>query len=84
MIQDKPKIDKMATKLVIDGTEVTEPNKLASTFNDYLANIGSSLASKISQVNRSPSDYLVTSTSDSFYLIPTTPAEIGYFDLEVK
>ncbi len=40
------------------------------------ANVGTNLANSISDSQKSPSDYLKTPLSKSFYLFPTTPGEI--------
>ena len=49
---------------------------MATYFSNYFANIGSKLASSISNVNNSPLNYLDKTYSESFYIYPVTPTEI--------
>jgi hypothetical protein len=49
---------------------------VANAFNNYFANIGNKLLTKIPNVQNSPFDYLPTPESNSFAVFPTTREEI--------
>ncbi len=76
IIHFKPKTNQKVVKIVKNSTEITDPMVIADSFNNYFANVGTNLANSISDSWKSPSDYLKTPLSKSFYLFPTTPGEI--------
>ena len=49
---------------------------MADSFNNFFANIGCNLTKKIPSVNKSPLQYLTVPPKDSFFLFPTSTAEI--------
>ena len=57
---------------------VNDSKKIADAFGDYFANVGENRAKEIPKVDKSPLDYYIHnySPSNSFYLSPTTSAEI--------
>ena len=52
-----------------------EPKSMADAFNNFFAYIGCNLT-KIPSVNKSPLQYLTVPPKDSFFLFPTSTAEI--------
>ena len=61
----------------INGDSVSDPNLIASSFNNYFSNIGNNLASKIQDTSHQYSNYLPSSVPFSFYLRPTTLNEVS-------
>ena len=55
----------------------SEPSRIATKFNNFLADIGPSLASKVPSTQFSHKDFLVGHFADSFFLNPTSPAEVA-------
>jgi hypothetical protein len=65
------------TKIIYNGQELNDSKKIADAFGDYFANVGENLAREIPKVDKSPLDYIHNySPTNSFYLSPTTSAEI--------
>ena len=59
------------------GNNITsDPQEIASAFNQYFAHIGPSLANKIKQTTHSHTQYLEHNNLTSFYVTPTTQNEI--------
>ena len=56
--------------------EVTDPQQIANSFNEYFANIEQNLVTVILPTNNSPTDYLKNSPAHSFFLFPCTHNEI--------
>jgi hypothetical protein len=56
--------------------EIINPKLVANAFNNYFANIGNKLLTKIPNIQNSPLDYLPTPESNSFAVFPTTREEI--------
>jgi hypothetical protein len=59
-----------------NGLELNDPKAIANAFNKFFSTIGTNLASKITNVHKSPMEYMINSSSDSFFLSPTTATEI--------
>ncbi len=51
-----------------NGLELNDPNAIANAFNKFFSTIGTNLASKITNVHKSPMEYMINSSSDSFFL----------------
>ena len=47
--------------------EITDPQQIANSFNEYFANIGQNLVTTIPRTNNSPTDYLKNSPAHSFF-----------------
>ena len=61
-----------------DSTGVcSDPSRIAINFNNFFANIGPSLASKVPSTQFSHKDFLVGHFADCFFLNPTSPAEVA-------
>ena len=61
-----------------DSTGVcSDPSRIATNFNNFFANIGPSLASKVPSTQFSHKDFLVGHFADCFFLNPTSPAEVA-------
>ena len=61
-----------------DSTGVcSDPLRIATNFNNFFANIGPSLASKVPSTQFSHKDFLVGHFADCFFLNPTSPAEVA-------
>ena len=58
------------------STNVTTPFEIANTFNDFFANIGINLASKIVDTNMEYNDYLGHRYEKSFFFLPVTFLEV--------
>ena len=56
--------------------EITDPQQIANSFNEYFVNIGQNLVTTIPPANNSPTDYLKNSLAHSFFLFPCTHNEI--------
>lgn len=61
-----------------DSTGVcSDPLRIASIFNNFFANIGPSLASKVPSTQFSYKDFLVGHFAECFFLNPTSPDEVA-------
>ena len=58
IISKKPTFRKFPAELQIDEKTITDPQKIANTFNDFFAKIGPNLAKKIGEANYCFKDYL--------------------------
>ena len=64
-------------KLIIDNKkEITDTEAIATIFNDYFVNVGSTLAKKIPKAKKPFSFYLKNNITNSFFLNFVTEAEI--------
>ena len=59
-----------------NSSKITNKKEIASHFNDFFVNIGSSLANKIPQSNKSPLSYLTDNYPNSFFLTPVNKNEL--------
>ena len=57
-------------------TTGSDPSRIATKFNNFLANIGPSLASEVPSTQFSHKDCLAGHFADCFFLNPTSPAEV--------
>ena len=55
----------------------SDPLHIATKFNNFFANIGPSLASKVPSTQLSHKDFLVGHYANCFFLNPTTPFEVS-------
>ena len=55
----------------------TDPLHIATKFNNFFANMGPSLASKVPSTQFSHKDFLVGHYANCFFLNPTTPSEVS-------
>ena len=76
IISHKSLNNNLPSKINKNGTELTDNKSIANAFNDFFANIGSDLASKIPKINGSPHSYLGQPNSSTFFLFPTSCREI--------
>ena len=73
------------SSLIIDNNQLSSDQlAIANHFNNHFANIASKLVDNLSNSNRCYRDFLNPSTSQSIYLNPTTPTEIGNIIREMK
>ena len=73
----KPKGLSAPSKIVSNNnTTLEDPKAIACAFNNYFANIGRKLADELPHSNSDPLNFLDPPVSTSFYLLPTTTAEI--------
>ena len=76
LITLKPKGLSAPSKIVSNNnTTLEDPKAIACAFNNYFANIGRKLADELPHSN-DPLNFLDPPVSTSFYLLPTTTAEI--------
>ena len=77
LITLKPKGLSAPSKIVSNNdTTLEDPKAIACAFNNYFANIGRKLADELPHSNSDPLNFLDPPISNSFYLLPTTTAEI--------
>ena len=55
----------------------SDPSRIAINFNNFFANMGPSLASKVPSTQFCHKDFLVGHFADCFFLNPTSPAEVA-------
>ena len=55
----------------------SDPLHIAAKFNNFFANVGPSLASKVASTQFSHKDFLVGHYANGFFLNPTTPSEVS-------
>ena len=60
----------------MNDSKETDPNMIANGFNNYFANIGPTLASKICTDNVSHRDFILQGINASLFLEPTNYTEI--------
>ena len=73
----KPSKSTTPTKIIANGSVITDPKSIANAFNQYFTNIGSSLQSEIQATPKSFSCFL----TNSLYIFPVTQSEI---ELEIS
>ena len=61
---------------LIQMTTGSDPSRIATKFNNFLANIGPSLASEVPSTQFSHKDCLAGHFADCFFLNPTSPTEV--------
>ena len=76
IISTKSQNNNIPKKIMKEDIEINNPDQIANTFNEYFANIGSGLADEIPEVDKSPSGYLTSRLSESFYIFPVSSFEI--------
>ena len=64
------------SKFSVKNSTITNINEIAEAFNYYFAIIGKSLASSISNKDKSPAFYLKNPCTNSIYLQPTSTHEV--------
>ena len=62
----------------------SDPLQIATKFNNFFANIGRSLGSKVPSTQFSHKDFLVSHSANCFFLDPTTPSEVFSIVLSLK
>ena len=73
------------SSLVIDNNQLSSDQlAIANHFNNHFENIASKLVDNLSNSNRCYRDFLNPFTSQSIYLNPTTPTEVGNIIREMK
>ena len=63
--------------LLINGRAVSQLKDIAEHFNDYFTSISKELQKHIPSTKRNFSDNLKNPNAESFFMTPTTPAEIS-------
>ena len=53
--------------LMVDGSQVTDPQKIASAFNQYFVNVPKQVNKEIPRTIKSPMDYLTNGIGNSFF-----------------
>ena len=48
----------LSKKIVLNDNDITDPSIIANAFNKYFANVGKNLANAITEVHKSPFDFL--------------------------
>ena len=64
------------TSLLVNNTLITDPKKIANTFNKYFSSVGSSLQNKIHHHGKDFKHYLQNSNQHSFFVKPTNQIEV--------
>ena len=72
----KGKRRKTCSKFNINDVVIDDNQVIASKFNDYFVNIGSSLANKIPTSNLKPSDFIQVSNDQSMFVSDTNVNEV--------
>ena len=72
------------TKIIENDQEITEPVKIANSFNNYFTNIGPTLASTINEGEDKFSKYLSDSFHNSLFFSPTSYHEVVNIVKELK
>lgn len=73
---NKNQIKDVITELTINNVNITDPNTIVNSLNDYFVSIGSKLASTIENGSPDLKQYLSKDYRDSLVLLPTEPQEI--------
>jgi hypothetical protein len=76
LVRTKSQKYRAPTNINDNGLELNDPKSIANAFNNFFSTIGSNLASKVPYVQKSPTEYMISSSSDNFFLFPTTAGEI--------
>ena len=69
---------------MVDGSQITDPQKTGSAFNQYFANVPKQVDKEIHGTMKSLMDYLTNRIGNSFFLKPTNPNEIEAIILSFK
>ena len=75
-VVNKNKGNKISDQFIMNDRKETDPNMIANGFNNYFANIGPTLASKICTDNVSHRDFILQGINASLFLEPTNDTEI--------
>ena len=70
-VVNKNKRNKISDQFIMNDRKETDPNMIANSFNNYFANIGPTLASKICTDNVSHCDFILQGINASLFLEPT-------------
>ena len=70
-------LHKQVNKIKVNDKIIDDPQLIANQFNDYFANVGSSLAKNIPRSTKLPSDFLKGSFPNSMFLQPTNELEVS-------
>ena len=81
---NKNKSSRISDQFIINDKTETDPIRIAQGFNNYFANIGQSLASKINSDNVSHWDFISSNINASLFLEPTNETEIKLIIPELK
>ena len=81
---NKNKNSRISDQFIINDKTETDPIRIAQGFNNYFANIGQSLASKINSDNVSHRDFISSNINASLFLEPTNETEIKLIIRELK
>ena len=73
---NKRKHKPLATKFRQGDTIIEDKVTIAEHFNKYFVNVGATLANKIPDSNKNPTDYIKNKVLDSFFLEATCEAEV--------
>ena len=77
----KPSKSTTPTKIIANGSVITDPKSIANTFNQYFTNIGSSLQSEIQATPKSFSCFVTNRQANSLHIFQVTRSEI---ELEIS
>ena len=81
---NRNKNSKISDQFIINNKTETDPMMIAKGFNNYFANIGPTLASKINNDNVSHRDFISSDMNASLFLEPTNVTEIKLIIHELK
>ena len=81
---NRKKNSKKSDQFIINDKTETDPMVIAKGFNNYFANIGPTLASKIRNDNVSHRDFISSDMNASLFLEPTNETEIKLIVRELK
>ncbi len=74
----KPKnLDTIQHITDINGSQITDPGKIANEFNQFFTNIASGIIKKIPRTPKSPLSYLRNPNPESFFISPCSPEEVS-------
>ena len=60
-----------------NGCKITDPDMIASNFNNYFLNVANKITSKIPRNPNSALKYLNAPNNNSFFISPTVPDEVS-------
>ena len=69
---------------MVDVSQITDPQTIASAFNQYFVNVPKQVDKEIPRTMKSPMDYLTDRIGNSFFLKPTDHNEIKAIILSFK
>ena len=78
LIKRKTKGQSLPTRITCGNNTYTDVADIADQFNNFFANVGPNLASKIKcdQITKEPTQYINKSPSSSFILSPVTESQV--------